>query len=134
MYKKTDSVKFTEIRNQMPTSFAVFLTDYTANQYDEMGAVCYLSDDQKSGYAIKPDGDLISVFSLPGAHQGIHAVKNAIANGAIKLDCIGEFLATLYSKFGFVEYKRQPWDDAYAPQDWNYDAYGRPDIIYMKLP
>lgn len=133
MYNKADSKEFTEIRNQMPVSLAVFLTDYTDQDYDEINAICYLSQDKKSGYAIKPDGDLISVFSLPGAHHGVFAVKSAIENGATMLDCIGDFLVRLYTKFGFEEYKREPWNDAYAPKDWDYEQFGRPDIVYMKL-
>ena len=132
-YKAIDSKKFFEIKNQMPDSLAVFLSDYNADEYNEMGATCYLSEDGKSGYAIKPDGDLISVFSLPGAKQGAAAVKSAIKNGAKMLDCIGGFLSIYYRKFGFVEYKRIAWDDQYAPKNWDYDKYDRPDIIFMEL-
>ncbi len=25
------------------------------------------------------------------------------------------------------------WDDAYAPPGWNYERYGRPDVVFMEL-
>jgi hypothetical protein len=77
-YNKADSKKFSKINSQVPENLAVFLSEYSADEYDNMGATCYLSEDEKSGYAIKPDGDLISVFSLPGAKQGSAAIKSAI--------------------------------------------------------
>lgn len=134
MYIKSNAAKFTETRNQMPETLSVFLTTYTSTDYIEMNATCYLSNDEKSGYAIKTDGDLISVFSIPGANQGSNAIKSAIENGATKLDCISDFLKTIYEKFGFVEYNREKWCDEYAPHNWNYERFGRPDIIYMKIP
>lgn len=99
-----------------------------------MGAACYLSEDEKSGCAIKPDGELISVFSLPGFGQGAAAAKSAAANGAAKLDCLGDFLVRLYSKVGFVEASRMPWDDQYAPSGWDYDLFDRPDLVFMEKP
>ena len=133
MFKAVDPEKFTKIKNQMPETLAVFLTKYNSTDYKNIKAVCYLSNDKKSGYAIKPDGDLISLFSLPGANQGFKAIKSAIKNGATKLDCIGEFLVSTYSKCKFVEIKRESWNDEYAPKNWDYEKFGNPDIIYMKL-
>lgn len=134
MYTKTGSEHFAETRNKMSAPLSAFLTAYTPDEYDAMNAVCYLIVDERSGYAIKPDGDLISVFSLPGANQGDRAIKSAIKNGATKLDCVSDFLKTIYQRFGFVEYKRESWVDDYAPGNWDYEKFGRPDIIYMKLP
>ena len=131
MYNKTDAATFTKTRNQMPTRLSVFLTDYTAADYKD--AACYLSDDHKSGYAIKADGDIVSVFSLPGASQGYNAVKSAIENGAKKLDCFDGFLVTFYKAFGFFEINREPWNEDYAPVNWDYIQHGTPDIVYMQL-
>lgn len=133
MFKVVDSEKFTKIKNQMPETFSVFLTEYNSIDYKNIKAVCFLSNDKKSGFAIKPDGDLISLFSLPGASQGNEAIKSAIKNGATKLDCIGEFLVSMYNKFGFAEIKRESWNNEYAPKNWDYKTFGKPDIVYMEL-
>jgi hypothetical protein len=29
--------------------------------------------------------------------------------------------------------RRVKWDDRLAPENWNYDEYGRPDVVYMEL-
>ena len=34
---------------------------------------------------------------------------------------------------GFVEVKRDPWDAAYKPDDWNEEKFGTPDVVYMEL-
>lgn len=131
-YTEAAYKEFIKQIRQMPFALSVFLTPYTAEEYEEKGAVCYLSADKQSGYALTREYDLISVFSLPGANQGKAAIKSAVANGAQTLDCIGDFLATLYSKFGFVEYDRLAWDDQYAPENWDYELRGRPDIVFMR--
>lgn len=92
----------------------------------------YLSSTGRSGYGIDRECHLISLFSLPGAFEGATAVKDAIANGATELDCIGNILADFYKTYGFAEYHREKWDDRFAPKGWNYDKWGRPDIIFMR--
>lgn len=131
-YSKANYKEFTAARNQMPTEFSVFVTPYTEAEYAEMKAITYLSKDKQSGYALV-DGELISVFSLPGAKQGKQAIMDAIKRGANRLDCIDGFLLTFYKAFGFVEYQRLAWDDQYAPENWDYGQHGRPDIVFMKL-
>ena len=80
---------------------------YSAAEYD--GMRCYLSADELSGYAIKSDRTLISVFSTVRG-RGDELVSSAVKNGATKLDCFvsmsedGEFsgpLWTLYTRYGF---------------------------------
>ena len=100
-----------------------------------MGAITYLSSTEKSGYAIDAKHNLISLFSLPGAQEGEAAGWDAIARGATLLDCIGKRLARAYeSIFGFVVYRVEKWDDKFAPEGWDYEKFGRPNIYYLKLP
>lgn len=109
-----------------------FLTVYQPEEYK--GMKTFLGADKKSGYAIKPDGDLVSVFNYGEKGQGPKLVKEAIANGAKKLDAFEGWLTKdFYPKFGFKEVKRVPWNDTYAPKNWDYKTYKRPDIIYMEL-
>lgn len=86
------------------------------------GTVYVLSTDGESGYAIRPDGDLVFVFSTtPG--RGATIVADAIANGAETLDCFDGYLPTLYARHGFVEYARE---DNWTP--------GGPAVVFMALP
>ncbi len=131
-YKKAAFGEFIRAISQMPERLKMFLTKYTDMEYAELGAVAYLSEDKRSGYAITKNYDLISVFSLPGARQGNAAMEDAIRNGARTLDCFDGFLPDFYRQYGFIEYKRVTWNDRYAPQEWNNEEFGSPDIVYMK--
>jgi len=83
------------------------LSLYSVNDYKKMS--CYLGKNNSSGYAIAHENELVSVFNTQGA-SGSAIVKDAIKNGASRLDCfakkdkdgnISGFLHTLYSRFGF---------------------------------
>lgn len=128
-----DIAKFIKARDSLPEKLKPFVSPYTVRDYKKMGARVFLSGDGRSGYAITKKNDLVSVFSLPGAKQGQLAIIDAIRNGARTLDCIAPKLPDLYRKFGFREYKRIKWDDKYAPKGWDYERFGRPDIVFMRL-
>lgn len=85
------------------------------------GSRAYISWDGDSGYAIRPDGELVGVFSLVRG-RGDALVSDAIARGAKHLNCFDGYLPTLYARHGFVEVRREP--------NW---TEGGPDIVYMAL-
>lgn len=119
------------------------VTAYPPEEYQAMGARVYLRRDDpdaepSAGFAIKPDGELISVFSkAPGAGKEIMAA--AVAAGATKLDCFDKpgakrGLPAFYAGFGFKETGRVPFDPQYAPKDWDYEANDNPDVVFMERP
>lgn len=114
-----------------PLEGAYGLNSYSLNQYDTFKVA--LSFDRVTGYAIKPDGELTSVFNIGKRGYGIYSVIDAIEHGATKLDAFDGGLPEYYSRFGFIEFDRIHWDDTYAPEAWNYNVNGRPDIIYMQI-
>lgn len=101
---------------------------YPNDEYSKMST--YLSRDGLTGYAIKPDGDLVSVFNVGARGRGTSAVRSAVQRGATHLDAFDESgrLPDLYSKFGFRETGRDPWNPDYAPEGWR---GGTPDVVYM---
>ncbi len=100
-----------------------------------MGASCLLSASGRSGCVVTKNGDIILVFSVPGAHEGKRAILAGIAYGGWKLDCFeGFLLQRFYPEFGFVDVKRIAWSDQYAPPGWSYELNKRPDIVWMELP
>jgi hypothetical protein len=115
------------------------ITSYTPDDYNKFKT--FLSNDKQSGYAIKP-GTLtesgkpegISVFSnIKGRGPGI--VEDAVdVGGAKQLDAfdINNKLPKLYGK-EFKETYRYKFDPQYAPADWDYDKFGKPDVIGMEL-
>lgn len=133
-YDKAKPELFKKIIDKVRESGDMFkgnITDYSLDDYKKF--TTYLAPDGKSGYAIKPDGELISVFSKEKG-RGKELVKSAVESGAKKLDAfdIGGKLPKLYGKY-FDEVGRLPFDDKYAPKDWNYKTLGRPDVVDMKV-
>lgn len=100
----------------------------------------FFLNENGAGYIIDHEGDLQAVFNASDVRgMGRAALEEAIANGAVKLDAFdvpkeiaGVNLPEYYGQFGFVEVDRMPWNDAYAPQGWDYEKYGRPDIVFMR--
>lgn len=111
---------------------SAFLTQYTASDFANM--TTYKVKGLDIGYAIKSDGDIVSVFNNSGVKGiGTELMKSAIRNGGTKLDHFDGYLSKLYEPLGFKEIGRDNWDDQYAPDNWDYEKYGRPDVVYRKV-
>ena len=63
----------------------------------------YLSEDGESGFGIKPNGDIVSVFSNNKAEGGRSAymLEMAISQGGRQLDCFDIYLTKIYEAHGF---------------------------------
>lgn len=130
--KEASPEEFIKQRDKLPKDKKPFLTQYASNEYKAAGVKLKLHESGNGGYGLKGD-ELISVFSLPGAHLGNQVVQDAVANGAKRLDCLGKRLVTLYRQNGFKVVKIDKWDEKYAPNDWDYAKHGKPDLYYMEL-
>lgn len=75
-----------------------------------------------AGYVIAPGGELVGLYSSQRGH-GDDLVSDAIANGAVHLDCFDGYLVTLYQRHGFERVTSLP--------NWTPDG---PDVVYMALP
>jgi hypothetical protein len=94
----------------------------------------FVTEDGTSGFAIKPDGDIISVFS--GKGNGHALMDLATEAGGVKLDCFDTVLPDFYAPHGFRAVSRVQWDDNEAPPNWNKAAFakfnnGEPDVVFM---
>jgi len=122
-------------KRKLPKDLRPYVTTYSLEEYRNMGAKFRVSRGGRSGFALKPDGDIISVFSVPNAKQGAAAIKEAKRLGGWKLDCFDGYLAQqFYPQFRFREVSRLKWDDKYAPTGWDFKKHGRPDVLFMELP
>lgn len=107
-YKAVSKIRQNDIAKGDMAKGLDTLTVYKPNEYNQMK--CYLGINNSSGYAIAHSNELVSVFSSQGS-SGKAIVKDAIKNGAKKLDCfairnpktgnISGDLYRLYSLFGF---------------------------------
>jgi hypothetical protein len=94
---------------------------------------CYLSRDGLSGYSVADDGELCNVFSIArgrGKDIVLHAVQVGDATKTFNFD--GK-LTLLYNTCSFNVVDRAPWDAELAPEDWEYEKFGTPDVVWMKL-
>jgi hypothetical protein len=130
--KEASPEEFIKQRDKLPKALRAFLTPYNADEYRASGVKLKLYEGGGGGYGLKGD-ELISVFSLPGEHVGSELVEDAIANGAKKLDCLDDPLLDFYTRKGFKLVKTDKWDDKYAPKDWDYEKFKRPNLYYMEL-
>lgn len=119
-------------------AYGAFVHAYSQEEYQGM-KLYLLNDGAKkgvAGVAVKPDGDIVSVFKHPDCTiKGVvpkYLMQKALDNGGTKLDCFDGFLPNLYGKLGFVETGRAKFDPEYAPEDWNYERDGTPDIVFMQ--
>jgi len=109
---------------------------YVYSVEDYKGMRLFLAEDGLSGVAVKPDGDIVSVFSQGGAGRSV--MELAVAAGGTKLDAFETILPEFYAAHGFVASSRLPWDDTQAPEGWNKEAFspfnnGEPNVVFMAL-
>jgi hypothetical protein len=109
---------------------AVFVHDQ--DSYAQMRL--FLTASGKSGVAVTPDGEIVSVFSAEG--NGRMMVETAIANGGTHADAFDTVLPHLYAGHGLRVVARTPWDESQKPKGWNKKHFkdyngGRPDVVFL---
>ena len=117
-------------RNKLHLDLQCYLTLYKSDEYVNKGTKLYLSDDKQCGFGIDSDGQLISVFSLKRS-RGKSIVHESITRGAKHISCLGDKLKKLYGDAGFKVTKQSPWEEKYAPPNWNKERFGEPNCYEM---
>lgn len=121
--KPTDAADFYKALDQAEVvnpRIKDFVHRYTPEELAEMKP--FLTVDKQSGFALKPDGDIVSAFSAVKG-RGDNLVKRAKKEGGRKLDAFEGYLTEdLYPRHGFKEVRREP--------NW---TPGEPDVVFMEL-
>ena len=104
---------------------------------DYSNCKCYLNEDGTCGFAIEPDGNLISVFSLGTKRGFLWAIKDfAVAEGANHLDAYAsekQNLRNIYEKVfdakvaSSMDYNMEYDHDSIA------ENHGSPQVVFMVL-
>ncbi len=91
--------------------------------------------------AVETDGNINSVLkdvSKPNSKGFLlELLLNATVNGARKLDCFAIMkdkrggLADMYCRHGFVPVVRDKFNCEFAPDNWDYEKDGEPDVVFM---
>ncbi len=91
-----------------------------------------------SGFAIKPDGDIVAVFASESEPKGgsYALLQAAVQAGGKKLDAFNTYLPKIYSRVGFRPVARLPWNDEFAPPNWDKQMFnkfsnGEPEIYFF---
>lgn len=109
-----------EAKKANPDGFMVDVHEESNYEND----LLLITEDGKSGIAITPEGDIISVFSAVRGESRLEKLMfMAIAAGGKKLDCfyLSGFrgLINLYARFGFVVGATTPFNEKYAPDGFH---------------
>ena len=110
---------------------------YEVPEYRDMRL--FLLPDGMAGFAVRPDGDIVSVFNHPDSKlRGIAAemMRLAVREGGRKLETFDTVMPDRYSEAGFRAVARLRWNDEHAPNDWDHGRMavfnnGRPDLVFM---
>jgi hypothetical protein len=96
-------------------------------------AACYLTRDDDAGFAVTEDRELVGVFNAADEQRGDELISTAVEYGAERLNCFDTELVSLYERHGFETVERIKWNEEYAPDDWDYERFGRPDVVIMEV-
>lgn len=112
------------------------LTFYEPAEYAEKGARLYKLPGIDAGFAVSGNGDIISVHNNSNVRGlGPHMIAAAKARGGNHLDHFDiPRLNEVYGGQGLQRFGHMEWNDEYAPDNWNYEANGRPDVILRGTP
>lgn len=110
--------------------YGPFVTQHSKEEYQDMRL--FITTDRKAGIAIERDGNIVSVFN-GGQRRG--ALKTllplAIENGGRKLDNYNSpGLSGMYELYGFNPVSKVRFERRFAPEDWNYERDGEPDVVF----
>lgn len=102
----------------------------------ESGARTFMRPDGGAGVAVEADGNIVGVFKHP-ALRVPRAVQDllltALSQGGNHLDCYATYtvndLVDKYTQLGFEPVAWLAFSREYAPDGWNYEAWGEPDVV-----
>jgi len=83
---------------------------------------------------VGPDGDIKGVFKSKDSKAEKVADKileEAVNNGGTKLDNFDNYLTRIYKRNGFRVASRTPFNEEFAPDGWNKEKHGTPDVVAM---
>jgi hypothetical protein len=105
---------------------------------EELAQARLFRTEDGSGFAVKPDGDIVAVFAGKDAPSGsgYSMLQAAVAAGGRKLDAFDTYLPKIYETAGFRPVARLPWNDEFAPPNWDKQAFkkynnGEPDVVFF---
>ena len=110
--------------------YGAFVTQHKIEEYARMRL--FITTDGQAGIAITEDNNIVSVFN-GGEKRGVlkTLLPVAIQQGGRKLDNYNSpGLSALYELYGFNPVSKVKFNSMFAPDDWNYERDGEPDVVF----
>lgn len=133
----TDAVKYNADMTQA-MSINPFGAQVEIKNPKELAEMRLFRTESGSGFGIKDDGDIVSIFSSANEpkHGSYAMLQAAVAAGGKKLDAFDTYLPNIYERVGFRPVARLPWNDDFAPPNWDKSIFaeynnGKPDVIFF---
>ncbi len=107
-----------------------FVTQHSIEDYREMRL--FITIDGTAGIAITKDNNIVSIFN-GGEKRGVlkTLLPVAIENGGNRLDNYNSpKLSAMYELYGFNPVSKVKFNSKFAPDDWNYERDGEPDVVF----
>jgi hypothetical protein len=105
---------------------------------EDLASMRLFRTDAGSGFAIKPDGDIVAFFASPDEPAGgaYAMLQAAVEAGGRKLDAFNTYLPGIYETIGFRPVAKLKWNDEYAPPGWDKEVFkdfqnGEPDVAFF---
>lgn len=117
-------------RAKAKNDHGAFVTRHSIEEYSEMRL--FLSVDGNAGIAITSDNNIVSIFN-GGEKKGLlkTLLPVAIECGGRKLDNYNSpKLSGMYELYGFNPVSKVKFNSKFAPDDWNYERDGEPDVVF----
>lgn len=137
MYQDTDAQTFVDALNEGRNSDVKngwCVSPKEVSDLTQPGVKSYLAENGQAGFVIN-NGDIEAVFTnkAKGAPKGLadSLMLRALSAGGNKLDCYGETLATIYSRYGFEPVARVEFNREVANPGWD-ASKGEPYVYVMK--
>lgn len=110
--------------------YGAFVTQHKLEEYAKMRL--FITIDGKAGIAITEDNNIVSVFN-GSEKRGVlkTLLPVAIQQGGRKLDNYNSpGLSAIYELYGFNPVSKVKFNSKFAPDDWNYERDGEPDVVF----
>lgn len=110
--------------------------DVTAKTVEELqGAKMFLADEGRVGFAVMPDGEIASSFKFPGSSMKgalTEITRLAEKEGGTYRVVFDGPLIDIHRGNGWEVTERLEFDDQYAPEGWDFEERGRPDVLTLR--
>lgn len=110
--------------------YGTFVMQHSIEDYKKMRL--FITIDGMAGIAITEDNNIVSIFN-GGEKRGVlkTLLPIAIENGGRKLDNYNSpRLSAMYEMYGFNPVSNVKFNSKFAPDDWNYERDGEPDVVF----